>query len=364
MTLEILVAVLTRSWKALIMTSSTSVPPSEVSDDDNPFVATASNTVRGHPMQSPGPMDTHFQQQQQGSSSYFPSSVPYRATSPVPQRRNTGGGQQQPQRFARSTSGASANRRSAAVRSASLASSYLAGRSNRGGGVLSEADDEEEDAGGNDGLGGTVGGGGGSVGRAADWDDGDAERGVVGGDEMDATPGADDFTEDDPLTLKDRQSLINVEHPFGLPIWKPALYKKSRTVTRNAETALHAVPSGEWHFNLGNLFWTVAFGWWLAAVCMLLALLVSIIPLGGRRYAWLVYGLGWYLFWPFGKYVEGDVESEKVDGDEETPEEDASTPRNERRVPSDSRQSISAATIRQEPTASTGDITPERHEDG
>lgn len=29
------------------------------------------------------------------------------------------------------------------------------------------------------------------------------------------------YTEDDPLTLKDRQSIMNVDHPFGLPIWKP-----------------------------------------------------------------------------------------------------------------------------------------------
>jgi len=72
--------------------------------------------------------------------------------------------------------------------------------------------------------------------------------------------------EDDPITLKDRQSLINVEHPFGLPIWKPALYKKSRSVTRYADQALHSVPSAqaERHLLPGNVLWTVAFGWWLS----------------------------------------------------------------------------------------------------
>ncbi|KAJ8606852.1 hypothetical protein MRB53_040662 [Persea americana] len=49
--------------------------------------------------------------------------------------------------------------------------------------------------------------------------------------------------EDVEYTLKDRQDAINIEHPFGLPIWKPALYKKSRTVTRNAESALHSIPA-------------------------------------------------------------------------------------------------------------------------
>ncbi|GBC23051.1 calcium/proton exchanger [Rhizophagus irregularis DAOM 181602=DAOM 197198] len=36
---------------------------------------------------------------------------------------------------------------------------------------------------------------------------------------------------------------INITHPFGLPIWKTALYKKLRSVTRNANSALHSTPS-------------------------------------------------------------------------------------------------------------------------
>lgn len=124
-----------------------------------------------------------------------------------------------------------------------------------------------------------------------DEDDGDSER------------------EEDPVTVKERQSLINVEHPFGLPIWKPALYKKSRSVTRYADQALHSVPSAqaERHLLPGNIFWAVAFGWWLALVCYAVSLILYIIPLGGRQYSNLVYGLGWYIVWPFGKYVEGDI---------------------------------------------------------
>ncbi|KAL4251846.1 Ca(2+):cation antiporter (CaCA) family protein [Abortiporus biennis] len=107
-------------------------------------------------------------------------------------------------------------------------------------------------------------------------------------DEEDNSSQNDDGEEQDPITLKDRQSLINVEHPFGLPIWKPALYKKSRSVTRYADQALHSVPSAqaERHLLPGNIFWALFFG--------------------GKRYASLVYGLGWYIAWPFGKYVEGD----------------------------------------------------------
>lgn len=131
----------------------------------------------------------------------------------------------------------------------------------------------------------------------------DAENGATGSRQ---------YTEDDPLTVKDRQSLMNVDHPFGLPIWKPALYKKSRTVNRNAETALHATPSahGDGLFHPGNIAWTVLFGSWLAAVCMIVSAILFLTPFGGKRYAPLIYGLGWYILWPFGKYVEGFSEDE------------------------------------------------------
>ncbi|KAI6114461.1 Sodium/calcium exchanger protein-domain-containing protein [Pisolithus sp. B1] len=124
--------------------------------------------------------------------------------------------------------------------------------------------------------------------------------------------------DDDPITVKDRQSLINVEHPFGLPIWKPALYKKSRSVTRNADAALHAIPSAqaERHLLPGNIFWAVCFGWWLALACFAVSAILYMLPLGGRRYSTLLFGLGWYLGWPFGKYVEGDREDST---DEENP---------------------------------------------
>lgn len=129
----------------------------------------------------------------------------------------------------------------------------------------------------------------------------------------------DDEEEDDPITLKDRQSLINVEHPFGLPIWKPALYKKSRSVTRDADQALHSVPSAqaERHLIPGNIVWAVVFGWWMSLFCLAVSAILYIIPYGGKRYSTLIFGLGWYLVWPFGKYVEGDIDEEDSSQDDE-----------------------------------------------
>jgi Ca2+:H+ antiporter len=143
--------------------------------------------------------------------------------------------------------------------------------------------------------------------------------------------GVDDAAEenvtdtDDPITVRERQSLINVEHPFGLPIWKPALYKKSRSVTRYADEALHSIPSAqaERHLLPGNLFWAIVFGWWLAITCFIISALLYIVPKGGKRYSYLVFGLGWYLAWPFGKYVEGDLDDvHPKSEDEERPSDE------------------------------------------
>ncbi|KZT40608.1 hypothetical protein SISSUDRAFT_1018596 [Sistotremastrum suecicum HHB10207 ss-3] len=162
-----------------------------------------------------------------------------------------------------------------------------------------------------------------------------------------------EFTEDDPLTLKDRQSLLNAEHPFGLPIWKPALYKKSRSITRNAETAVHSIPhaSKERHLHPGNILWTILFGWWLGAIFCAFSIPIWVIRGGSSRYASIVFGLGWYMFWPFGKYVEGDLDSIgqlSDQGQSDSPEEteNTPTPTNEEANPLSSDCSDSNATIR------------------
>ncbi|EJD50677.1 hypothetical protein AURDEDRAFT_112251 [Auricularia subglabra TFB-10046 SS5] len=196
----------------------------------------------------------------------------------------------------------------------------------------------------------------------ADSDD-DDERELAA--EVLSRHSGDGLTDDedaDPVTLKERQSLINVEHPFGLPIWKPALYKKSRSVTRNAETALHSDPSAaaERHLLPGNIFWTLVFGWWLALACFVVAGILALTPKGGRRYAWLVFGLGWYIAWPFGKYVEQD---RKDDGDDdEDPFADGDDGTSTPRYASSRENSVdarSAHTVRQ--SSSLVDIQEDNH---
>lgn len=146
-------------------------------------------------------------------------------------------------------------------------------------------------------------------------DDGQAANGGEDDDEDDDDDDDDDDDQDVEYTLKDRQDAINIEHPFGLPIWKPALYKKSRSVTRNAEIALHSIPSAaaERHLLPGNILWTIFFGSWLSLICYIFSILINVVPLGGSRYARVVWELGGYLFWPFGKYVEVEVSPDSAD---------------------------------------------------
>ncbi|GJE91758.1 calcium/proton exchange-like protein [Phanerochaete sordida] len=228
-------------------------------------------------------------------TSYFPSTGTSagRASSPTPKRTHYP--------YPSRTMSSSSVRRPR-TRSTSIASSRAAGRSYRDEeGILSEEDEDMEY---------------------------EHSRSAAGGYERDDAHDSraededeDEERDEDPITVKERQSLINVEHPFGLPIWKPALYKKSRSVTRYADQELHSVPSAqaERHLLPGNIFWAVAFGWWLALVCFVVSALLRLAPFGGKQYATLVYGLGWYIAWPFGKYVEGDIGADHSDEDEESP---------------------------------------------
>lgn len=103
---------------------------------------------------------------------------------------------------------------------------------------------------------------------------------------------------------------MNKSHPFGLPIWKPALYKKSRSVVRKANRALHSSPSSapELFLNPGNILWLLIFGWWLTLVIFATSILFMFIPFGGIHYSRVLRELAFYLLWPFGRYVERQVE--------------------------------------------------------
>ena len=130
----------------------------------------------------------------------------------------------------------------------------------------------------------------------------------------------DDLSDAESFTLKDRQQAINQTHPFGIRIWKPALYKKNRSVEKSAEGDIHSSPGGRvsrwlWFF---NLLWTVLFGWWLAllvavggVVCYALAFLPDT-----TAYGRVLIGLAKYLFYPFGQFVRLEQDEAYAQEDE------------------------------------------------
>ncbi|KAI1825202.1 calcium permease [Xylaria intraflava] len=149
------------------------------------------------------------------------------------------------------------------------------------------------------------------------------EEGVI----QDEAPGTgmgedeeDDLSDAESFTLKDRQEAINETHPFGIRIWKPALYKKSRSVQKTAEVDIHSTPGGRvsnWLLFF-NIIWTLLFGWWMAsfaalgaATCFVFAAAPS-----GREYGRVLWGLSGYLFYPFGKFVRLEQDEAYLDEDQ------------------------------------------------
>ena len=117
-----------------------------------------------------------------------------------------------------------------------------------------------------------------------------------------------DLSDAESFTLKDRQDAINVTHPFGIRIWKPALYKKDRSVRRNAEGDIHSTPGllvSNWLF-IFNIAWTLVFGLPLALVAAAGGLLCALFGFFDSclEYSRLLFHLAGYLFHPFGKYVK------------------------------------------------------------
>lgn len=116
-----------------------------------------------------------------------------------------------------------------------------------------------------------------------------------------------DLSDAESFTLKDRQEAINETHPFGIRIWKPALYKKNRSVQKTAEGDIHSSPGGRvssWLL-LFNILWTLCFGWWLALVAFVAAVVCLVFGAAPSAIAYgrVLWGLSGYLFYPFGKFV-------------------------------------------------------------
>ncbi|KAI8912560.1 Sodium/calcium exchanger protein-domain-containing protein [Gorgonomyces haynaldii] len=129
----------------------------------------------------------------------------------------------------------------------------------------------------------------------------------------------------EPEEVRQVQDAINISHPFGLKIWKPALYHKNRSIDQRTFQAVHSVPGSVHSLSFGivvcNVFWTLLCGWWLSLLYLFVALLLCpfwLIGLLGRsdnqpnffndlehsqNYIAVMLNLSWYIFHPFGKFV-------------------------------------------------------------
>ena len=130
----------------------------------------------------------------------------------------------------------------------------------------------------------------------------------------------DDLSDAESFTLRDRQLAINQTHPFGIRIWKPALYKKNRSVEKGAEEDIHASPRAQvsnW-LAIFNIFWTIFFGWWMAIFTLLgacVCFLCSVDP-SAYEYGKVLASVAWYLFYPFGTFVRLETDENYAEEDE------------------------------------------------
>jgi len=140
------------------------------------------------------------------------------------------------------------------------------------------------------------------------------------GDDDDDDDDDDDISDAESFTLKDRQQAINETHPFGIRLWKPALYKKDRSVQKTAEGDIHSSPGGRvssWLLFF-NLIWTLAFGWWMALIAFVGAVICFLFAAApsGREYGRVLWGLSGYLFYPFGKFIRLEQQEAYLDEDQ------------------------------------------------
>ncbi|CAK7201279.1 hypothetical protein SEUCBS139899_003982 [Sporothrix eucalyptigena] len=152
-----------------------------------------------------------------------------------------------------------------------------------------------------------------------DRNNADIDNGAEGGEGGDVDDDDGDISDAESFTLKDRQQAINETHPFGIRLWKPALYKKDRSVQKTAEGDIHSSPGGHVHNWLlfFNIMWTLCFGMWLALLAFLGAVVCLIFAAApsGREYGRVLWGLAGYLFYPFGKFVRLEQQEAYLDED-------------------------------------------------
>lgn len=128
------------------------------------------------------------------------------------------------------------------------------------------------------------------------------------------------------FTLKERQVAINETHPFGIRIWKPAIYKKDRSVQKEAERDVHQTPGSNIAINYSvtifNIIWTCTFGLLLFLVCYCLGFITYFFSIftdpkknDSIKYAKFYWNLASYLLYPFGKIVLLKTDQNYLDED-------------------------------------------------
>lgn len=127
-------------------------------------------------------------------------------------------------------------------------------------------------------------------------------------DEEDVVCDSSSVFSSESFTLRERQDAINITHPFGIRIWKPALYKKNRSVQKYAEGDIHSRHGKDisWLVYVGNVLWTLTFGLILFLACTTSALscLILFWSPSAQLYGITLLSVGKYLLFPFGICVQ------------------------------------------------------------
>lgn len=140
-------------------------------------------------------------------------------------------------------------------------------------------------------------------------------------EEEDDNADAASISSTETFTLRERQDAINITHPFGIRIWKPAVYKKTRSVQRFAEGEIHSGPDKDvsWLIWLGNIIWSLTFGILLLVICWTGALLFRVLFFWSRSstmYSRTLFFIGKYLVFPFGICVQLNQDKDYLQEDE------------------------------------------------
>ncbi|CAB86468.1 vacuolar calcium transmembrane transporter [Schizosaccharomyces pombe] len=116
---------------------------------------------------------------------------------------------------------------------------------------------------------------------------------------------------EESFTLKERQNAINKTRAFGMRLWKPALYKKFRSINRDADIDIHDEPLKRPNTSISNVIWLICFGAPLFLVIFICYIFFTVLSFfnvpDAIVYSKLCRGLMFYLLYPFGQHVRHKV---------------------------------------------------------